>query len=92
MCRNGEIGRKGKRNGKSIVVTPKKGIVGRDIYTHMREVEPGDVVLHLIDNKSIVEPHIAAGNLISHSKVCQALWKVQHKNSAGRLHTISHNQ
>jgi 5-methylcytosine-specific restriction protein B len=33
--------------------SPQRGSNGADIYKNMRRVEPGDVVIHLIDNKEI---------------------------------------
>lgn len=45
--------------GKSLW-SPQKGSAGANIYQNMLMVRPGDVVLHLVDNKSIVGVSIAA--------------------------------
>ena len=40
--------------------SPKKSADGRDIYANMREVSPGDVVLHLTDNFGFTGSSIVA--------------------------------
>lgn len=41
--------------------SPQKSQDGRDIYALMREVKPGDVVFHLVDNRSIIGFSIVQG-------------------------------
>ena len=38
----------------SALLSPQKAKGGADFYRFMREVKPGDIVLHLVDNRSIV--------------------------------------
>lgn len=45
--------------GKSLW-SPQKGSAGANIYQNMLMVKPGDVILHLVDNKSLVGVSIAA--------------------------------
>jgi len=42
--------------------SPQKGKTGRNIYSAMRDVQPGDVILHLTDNKGISGVSIAASS------------------------------
>jgi MoxR-like ATPase len=43
--------------------SPQKGEDGRDVYRSMREIQPGDVVLHLTDNEAITGVSRVAGEL-----------------------------
>jgi hypothetical protein len=36
------------------LISPQRSAGGSDIYKLMRELKPGDIVLHLVDNKAIV--------------------------------------
>jgi hypothetical protein len=57
-------GRPDRKNGNlrlgSALWSPIQDKRGADIYKSMREVEPGDVILHLTDNKAITGVSIAA--------------------------------
>lgn len=43
--------------------SPQKSSDGRDIYANMREVSPGDVVLHLTDNSGFTGVSVAAAKM-----------------------------
>jgi hypothetical protein len=40
--------------------SPQKSVGNQDIYWQMRDVQPGDVVFHLVDNRALVGVSIAA--------------------------------
>jgi Cdc6-like AAA superfamily ATPase len=46
----------------SALWSPQKGKTGRNIYSAMHDVQPGDVILHLTDNKGISGVSVAASS------------------------------
>jgi MoxR-like ATPase len=50
-----------------VLLSPQRAQDGRDIYRGMREVQPGDVVLHLTDNAAITGVSRVAGVVREHN-------------------------
>jgi hypothetical protein len=57
--------------------SPQRGEGGRDIYRFMRDVQPGDIVLHLTDNKGFTGTSVAASSCESFDGVEHTEWGLQ---------------
>lgn len=54
--------------------SPQKGKDGADIYHFMREVEPGDIVLHFIDNAEITGVSTVQSKMEEFGGVANTQW------------------
>jgi len=55
--------------------SPRKDARGADIYSNMREVESGDLILHLTDNEGFTGVSLASGSFIEGQGVEESNWE-----------------
>jgi hypothetical protein len=66
---SGEPGRQeGERALGRAIWSPEKNKSGQDIYKYMRDVNPGDLIIHLIDNERIAGVSVVKSRKIEHVK------------------------
>lgn len=66
---HGEPGRQeGERALGQAIWSPEKSKGGQDIYKYMRDVNPGDFIIHLVDNKRIEGVSVVKSRKIEHVK------------------------
>lgn len=74
-------GRKDRLSGEmalgQMLWSPERGKEGRDIYRFMRDVQPGDIVLHLTDNKGFTATSVVEAPCESFAGVADTEWGTQ---------------